>query len=64
MKQYRVRLTGLSPLLMHQDNLAFSEKVKQWQRDPANRELSMPGDDRSPAWTWLGYVYHDGRHIG
>lgn len=64
MQQYNVTLYGLTPLLMHQDNLAFGEKIKLWQRDPANKEHSVSGDDRSPAWTWLGYLYHDGKHVG
>lgn len=64
MKQYNVTLTGLTPLLMHEDNLAFGEKIAAWRRDPANKEHSVSGDDRSPAWTWLGYAYHDGRVMG
>ena len=24
----------------------------------------MSGDDRTPPWTWIGYLYHDGRNIG
>ncbi|CUW38816.1 protein of unknown function [Magnetospirillum sp. XM-1] len=64
MKQYNVTLTGLTPLLMHQDNLSFGEKIKAWQKDPANKELSTKGDDRSPAWTWMGYAYHDTRVLG
>jgi len=64
MDQYSVTLTGVTPLLLHADNLAFSEKVKAWQKDPANRELSHAGDDRSPAWTWIGSAYHDGRVVG
>ena len=64
MKEYRVTLTGLTPLLLHNDNLAFAEKVNAWRRDPGNKEMSRPGDDRSPGWSWLGYTYHDGRYIG
>lgn len=64
MKRYNLTISGLSPLLMHQDNLAYGEKIKQWQKDPANKELSMSGDDRSPAWTWIGYAYHDGAVFG
>jgi hypothetical protein len=64
MKQYQVTLTGLTPLLMHNDNLAFSEKIKAWQKAPENKELSVTADDRSPAWIWIGYLYHDGRHVG
>ena len=64
MKQYRLTLAGLNPLLMHRDNIAFTEKIEAWRKDPANKELSTRGDDRSPAWTWIGYVYHDTKHFG
>jgi hypothetical protein len=64
MKQYAVRLEGLTPLIMHNDNLSFAEKIAAWQKDPANKMLSVSGDDRSPAWTWMGYLYHDGKELG
>jgi hypothetical protein len=64
MKQYRITLEGLTPLLMHNDNLNFSEKVMAWRRDPQNKEHSVSGDDRTPPWTWIGYLYHDGKNIG
>jgi hypothetical protein len=56
---YDVRITGLSPLLMHWDNIAWSETLTKWQKDPANKKTSTKGDDRSPAWGWLGYMYAD-----
>lgn len=58
-RKYNVTLNGITPLLMHQDNITFGEKVKKWQKDPINKSLSVKGDDRSPAWTWIGYCYHD-----
>lgn len=64
MKQYNVTLNGESPLLMHNDNLAWEEKVKRWTKDPANRDKSIAGDDRTPPWKWLGYAYHDGKILG
>lgn len=64
MDQYLLTLTGMTPLIMHQDNLSFSEKIRAWQKDPANKEFSVAGDDRSPAWTWLGYVYHNRKSLG
>lgn len=64
MQQYQLTLIGLNPLLMHRDNIAFAEEIEAWRRDPANKELSTRGDDRSPAWTWLGYVYHDTKRFG
>jgi hypothetical protein len=48
---------------MHKDNLSFSEKIKAWQKEPENKALSIAGDDRSPAWVWIGYTYNDGKHI-
>lgn len=64
MNQYSVNLKGLTPLLMHNDNLAYSEKIMAWRKDPGNKEHSIPGDDRTPPWTWLGYIYHDGAILG
>ena len=64
MDQYKITLEGLTPLLMHNDNLNFSEKVKEWQTAPENKALSVAGDDRSPAWSWIGYLYHDGKTVG
>ena len=63
MVRYAIELTGTTPLIMHRDNLSFSEKVRAWQRDPANKEQSVAGDDRSPAWTWIGYAYADDKFI-
>jgi hypothetical protein len=64
MEQYKITLNGLTPLLMHNDNLTFTERIVGWRRAPENKELSTSGDDRSPAWTWIGYLYHDSKHIG
>jgi hypothetical protein len=38
--------------------------MDEWQNDPANKKLSKAGDDRTPAWRWTGYLYHDGQTIG
>lgn len=63
-RDYEIVLEGTSPLLMHNDNLVFSETVAEWRKDPDNKEHSIAGDDRTPPWTWIGYLYHDGRHLG
>lgn len=55
----KITIEGAQPLLMHQDNVGWSEKVKAWQKDPENKKYSVAGDDRSPAWTWIGALYHD-----
>ena len=64
MERWQITLEGETPLLMHHDNINFSEKVRAWQKDPANRLVSVAGDDRTPAWSWLGSLYHDGKYVG
>ena len=56
-KKYHVVLTAKTPLLMHKDNIEFTENVTKWRKDPQNKRISVAGDDRSPAWTWIGYCY-------
>jgi hypothetical protein len=56
-RRYKATLDGKNPLLMHRDNLAFGESVQQWFTDPENAKNSKKGDDRTPAWTWLGCIY-------
>jgi hypothetical protein len=60
MDTYRITIKGTQPLLMHWDNLDFAEKLKKWQMDPANKAKSIAGDDRSPAWAWVGNLYQEG----
>lgn len=55
--RYEFTLKGLTALLMHQDNIGFADELSAWRQDPTNKGLSKAGDDRSPAWTWLGGVY-------
>lgn len=57
---YKVTLTGQTPLLLHHDNLSWAESMKLWTTDPANRESSVAGDDRTPAWRWIGNLYVEG----
>lgn len=57
---YNVKLTGLTPLLLHRDNIDFADDLKVWRAQPDNKKLSVAGDDRSPAFTWLGCLYDDG----
>ncbi len=56
-------LTGDTPLLMHWDNIEGGDELSAWRKDPANKNFSVPGDDRSPPWTWQTYCYHDGDNI-
>ena len=56
-KKYQVALTGVTPLIMHADNIDWQDKINKWRKAPMNKSLSVAGDDRSPAFTWIGYLY-------
>lgn len=58
-KTYAVKLTGVNDILLHKDNIQWGERVKIWSKEPANKAVSVAGDDRSPAWTWLGCCYDE-----
>ena len=60
MRTYEVTLVGVTPLLMHADNFEWEGMMKAWVADPVNKGKSVPGDDRTPAWRWIGSLYHDG----
>ncbi len=57
-------LTGVTPLLMHNDDIEAADLLNGWRKDPANNDVSKKGDDRSPGWTWQTYLYSDGEHVG
>jgi hypothetical protein len=57
MKYYQIKLKGETPLLMHHDNLDWADAMSAWGRDPGNKKNSVAGDDRSPAWRWIGALY-------
>lgn len=62
-RQYKVKLEGITPLLMHWDNIEWADQMEIWRADPANKRLSKAGDDRTPAFRWIGCVYHDGKAV-
>lgn len=63
MRSYAVTLTGKTPLLMHHDNIEWADFMDEWKANPDNKAGSKAGDDRSPAWRWLGCTYHDGKNL-
>jgi hypothetical protein len=63
MKTYNVTITGKTPLLMHHDNIEWADFMDEWKNNPENKKGSKAGDDRSPAWRWLGCAYHDGEKL-
>lgn len=60
---YRFELTGVTPILFHADDVEAADELGKWRKDPAHKNISVPGDDRSPAWTWITYLHHDGEHL-
>lgn len=52
-------LKGVTPLLMHADDVQASDTLQEWRKNPSNKGQSVPGDDRSPPWTWQTYTYKD-----
>lgn len=55
--RYKITLTGETPLLMHHDNISWADQLQKWAKDPANKKISTAGDDRTPAWRWIGNLY-------
>lgn len=64
MRSYKIALVGKMPALMHADNIEWSDAMDRWKADVKNKKGSKAGDDRSPAYRWLGSLYHDGQVIG
>lgn len=60
MKRYQIEVTGVQPLLMHYDNIEWADEMEKWKNDKDNKKSSKAGDDRTPAWRWIGNLYHDG----
>ena len=59
-KTYAVTLTGATPLLMHKDDVDWSDEMERWKlRAAQTKGLSKAGDDRTPAWRWIGCLYSD-----
>jgi hypothetical protein len=60
--RYEFVLTGRTALLMHSDDVTWADEIDAWRLDSANakKKGEKSGDDRRPAWTWLGYTYRDG----
>ena len=62
MHTYVVTLTGTMPIIMHADDIPWADRMEAWKNDPEvkKNKQSKPGDDRTPAWRWLGHAYQDG----
>lgn len=63
MIDYVVDITGDMPLIYHSDNVDWADEMERWKNDPKNKKNSRAGDDRSPAFRWLGCLHHDGENL-
>ena len=63
-RSYLVTLTGRTSLLLHHDNIAWSDQMELWKDNPANKGKSKAGDDRTPAFRWIGNIDHQRLVIG
>lgn len=63
MEHFSVTITGTQPILLHADDIEWSDQMTAWKDDKSNKKGSKAGDDRSPAWRWMGNLYHDGERI-
>lgn len=59
----RFELNGLTPLIIHADDVEKADELKAYRQDPKNKKSSVNGDDRYPAWTWQSYLYTDGKDL-
>lgn len=59
MRYYDIEIIGNQPLLMHNDNIEWADRMDAWKADKNNRKKSKAGDDRTPAFRWIGYLYKD-----
>lgn len=60
----KVQLDGLTPLLMHADNIEWSDAMEAWKNDPKHKAESKAGDDRTPPWRWIGCLNYDDPQSG
>jgi len=60
---YEFHLKGLTPLIVHADDVLAADRLKEWRSAKKNKNISVPGDDRSPPWTWQTYLYTDDTYL-
>lgn len=63
MRTYQITITGFQPLIMHNDDIEWADQMDDWKNDKNNKKSSKAGDDRSPAFRWIGALYHDDEQL-
>jgi hypothetical protein len=56
---FNFTITGVTPLILHADSVEWADQMEAWKNDPNNKKDSRAGDDRTPAFRWLGCVACD-----
>lgn len=59
MQTVNVTITGETDILMHADNIDWADQMEAWKNNADNKKLSKAGDDRTPAWRWIGCLNYD-----
>lgn len=59
--RFKFTITGITALLLHADLVEEADALKTWQGE--HKSLSVPGDDRSPPWTWQTYLNSDDEFV-
>lgn len=54
MQSYKFKLTGITPLIMHNNNIEERDRIDDIRK---RMKGGKPGDDRSPPESWKGYLY-------
>ncbi|MFH1603653.1 MAG: hypothetical protein ABIH03_07080 [Pseudomonadota bacterium] len=64
-QRYRFTMAGISPLIMHWDNIEWADALGELreQMRKSDKKKSVAGDDRSPPETWKGSLYNDGTRV-
>lgn len=64
METVHVTLKAKMPLLMHADNIEWADQMEDWKNNPKHKAESKAGDDRTPAWRWIGCLNFDDPKTG
>lgn len=59
MRKYRIEIEGKRPLIFHHDDIEWADQMDEWRLDKDNAKNSKAGDDRFPAYRWLGCFYRN-----
>lgn len=62
-EKVKVQIKGITPLLMHNDNIDWADYMERWKEKNNKKKLSKAGDDRTPGFRWIGSLYHDNEVI-